>query len=287
MPKLIVNADDFGYTPKVTEAIIHGHLHGIITSSTVMINLPTAATGLALAQEKAPDLALGLHINLTHGQPISPLAHVKSLVDDNGHFYSIERLPEVSAQFDGDELYEEIAAQIERFMSLTGKLPTHLDSHYHITFLHPLALEAMLTLAAEHTLPMRGTSVEALENTTNIVEQVQLFMPYMPEAFIIELVEQLKTISNNAPQGYFPVYFENRFHDPHNALGDLLNILTDVPTNPLPVEIMCHPGYKDDPGVSNGRARQLELETLCHPATREVVEKMGITLTNFAEFTPS
>ena len=49
-----------------------------------------------------------------------------------------------------------LAAQLERFMELAGKLPSHMDAHYHVAFMHPAALEATLALAQEHQLPLRN-----------------------------------------------------------------------------------------------------------------------------------
>ena len=71
MKRLIVNADDFGRAPGVNQGILDAHTHGIVTSTTVMINYPDAPAGIERAQADAPDLGLGLHLNLTSGPPIS------------------------------------------------------------------------------------------------------------------------------------------------------------------------------------------------------------------------
>jgi len=75
MKKLIVNADDFGRSPGINRGILDAHLNGIVTSTTVMINYPDAAPGLEQALLKAPDLGIGLHLNLTSGRPVSAMAH--------------------------------------------------------------------------------------------------------------------------------------------------------------------------------------------------------------------
>ena len=41
--KIIVNADDMGYTRGVSEGIIEGYEKGIVTSTTVMCNMDQAA----------------------------------------------------------------------------------------------------------------------------------------------------------------------------------------------------------------------------------------------------
>ena len=36
--QLVVNADDFGFTPDVNEGIVEAHRHGILTATTLMAN---------------------------------------------------------------------------------------------------------------------------------------------------------------------------------------------------------------------------------------------------------
>ncbi len=279
MAKLIVNADDFGFSSPVNQAIIQAHQDGIVTSSTVMINLPDAPSGLQLVQQAAPNLALGLHLNLTDGSPVSEVDQIPSLVDENGMFYPIERLSEVALQYDADELYQELAAQFDYFIELTGKLPTHLDSHYHIALMHPAALEATLAIASEHQLPLREVLPDS--SLEQAIPTLKHFIPNMPDDFITMLWNMLQEVLGRSPQPLTPAQFINRFSAPTNTLGDLLNVLTDVAEMERPAEIMCHPGLANDPKTSIAHARQQELDALCHPATLEVVEKFDIELVNF------
>ena len=64
--KLIVNADDFGLTSGVTYGIYDAMCRGVVTSTTMMVN--TSATLLAAQLTKRePDLAVGLHANISLG----------------------------------------------------------------------------------------------------------------------------------------------------------------------------------------------------------------------------
>jgi predicted glycoside hydrolase/deacetylase ChbG (UPF0249 family) len=123
---LIVNADDFNLTEGVTRGILDGHRHGIITSTTVMVNLPGLTRTRDLARE-ASGLGLGLHVNLTLGAPVLPVDAVPSLVDGAGHFVRDRtRVGESGAML---EIRAEIAAQARRFEEVFGRRPTHLDTH--------------------------------------------------------------------------------------------------------------------------------------------------------------
>lgn len=79
--KLIVNADDFGLTDGVTLGILHAMEHGIVTSTTMMVNTPGAQAAADIARREA-GLAVGLHINISLG---SPLTACESLME-NGKF---------------------------------------------------------------------------------------------------------------------------------------------------------------------------------------------------------
>ncbi len=279
MPQLIVNADDFGFSPGVNSGIIRAYKEGIVTSTTVMINLDYAESGLEQLLKEAPTIGIGLHINLTQGQPVAPVAHVPSLVDSEGQFYPETRLLDVAFGFDGDELYEEIAAQIELFVAIAGRPPTHLDSHFHVAMLHPLALEATLALAAEHgNLPLRESKVDA--PPAEIVAKIQRFIPELPDAPLLQLIPLLKQIMEQEPIPYMPAHFETGFNGPDTTLGDLLNILVALPED-RPTELLCHPGIVNDPLNPNAELRQKELDSLTHPAAREVINRYNIQLINY------
>ncbi len=282
MPRLIVNGDDLGFTPGVNVGILKAHHEGIVTSSTVMVNMPHAEAGIHAALEQAPELALGLHINLCAGRPVLDPAEVPSLVDAAGNFFPPEELLQIAMQFDGDELYAEIAAQIDRFHELAGRLPTHLDCHYHVAYLHPLALEATLRLAHEHgNLPLRR--FHPYGDEAKMLDDLASFMPDIDRGFFAQLLPMLRQVIDNAPTPpNMPANFESGFGREHTALGDMLNILVTLPDDTV-TELLCHPGQAPDPTHPRIEARQQELDILTHPTTLEVVERYDIQLITYAD----
>ncbi len=153
MKKLIINADDFGMCEGVTRGIIQCHREGVLTSTTLMTNMPYAAKALEMA-EQYPNLGVGIHLVLTCGRPLT--LGKKSFTDENGDFKKLNTYPDKKAIVDPNELYEEWHAQIELFIQLSGKKPTHIDSHHH-THLEPGNIEVAARLAKEYDLPMRLT----------------------------------------------------------------------------------------------------------------------------------
>ncbi|NDJ75720.1 MAG: ChbG/HpnK family deacetylase [Chloroflexi bacterium] len=281
MKQLIVNADDFGRSPGVNRGIIDAHRTGIVTSTTVMINQPAAPAGLEDALQRAPHLGIGLHLNLTSGRPVSPPDTVPTLVDGDGQFYDIRRWPIAGLRFNTDELAHEITAQFERFVSLTGQPPDHLDAHHHATYLHPAAFKTMLGLAGQYALPLRASRLEA--GPHGLLEVLQGLVLEQAQ----KLFEQLRAVIAGGPPPFWPARFETGFYGERATLGDLLVILTNLPDNGI-TELMCHPGYVDD-DLRTSRyveQREAELAHLTHAATRECVQSEGIQLITFGDLRP-
>ena len=66
---VIVNADDFGFSMGISRGIIRAHLEGVCTSTTITANMPDAATAMELLKD-APELAVGVHLNISQGPPL-------------------------------------------------------------------------------------------------------------------------------------------------------------------------------------------------------------------------
>ena len=75
--RLIVNADDFGRSSSINEAVIRAHREGILTSASLMVNEPAFDEAVKLAREN-PKLGVGLHLTLLMGH--SAMSDRKSVV---------------------------------------------------------------------------------------------------------------------------------------------------------------------------------------------------------------
>jgi predicted glycoside hydrolase/deacetylase ChbG (UPF0249 family) len=244
--RLIVNADDLGRTRGINRGILEAHRDGLVTSATLMVNYATAREAVRLCRE-APGLGLGLHVALTGGVPCLPPDRVASLVDPRGQ---LPPKPEGLAGSDPDELQAEVRAQLERFRELTGRLPTHLDSHHHAHRLPPV-LEALLTVAREHGLPIRGDSVQTRERLAR---------------------DGVPTTD----------HFVESFFDSGATLEALTRVLRELPSGTT--ELMCHPAVVDDElreTSSYAEARARELAVLTHETVRRTCGEAGVELIHF------
>ena len=153
--RLIINSDDYGRAPEISRGIREAHLHGVVTSTTCLMNIPTTADDIAVALKETPNLGMGVHLVLTMGKPILPPEKVPTIVDENGNNRKydpfIANLPNLNI----DEVKTEWQAQIEAFIKAAGKKPTHLDSHHHSSYLSPDLFRAMLELARDYDCSIR------------------------------------------------------------------------------------------------------------------------------------
>lgn len=150
--KLICNADDFGIGETVSDIIMGCSVKGIITSTTLMANMPAAEYACSRSKDY-PRLGIGVHLTLTLGKPVLPADRIPLLVDQDGHFLS--RTQQRKKLWRGGRHYEnqimqEFAAQIERAYEL-GIIPTHCDSH-HAVHKFPSARRALYAAVERYGL---------------------------------------------------------------------------------------------------------------------------------------
>ncbi len=146
MKYLIVNADDYNLTEDVSHGIIEASCKGIVTSTTVMVNIPGFDKTLDLLLNSS--ISAGIHFNLTFGEPLCD--DVPGLVNKEGRFnrrFEIE--PEHISQ-----VVKEINAQYNRFID-SGIKPSHFDSHHHV-HTKPELKKIFFDFAREKNLPMRS-----------------------------------------------------------------------------------------------------------------------------------
>src|SRR5215510_11634871 len=83
MKRLIVNADDFGFTNGVNKGIVQSYKQGIVTSTTIMANGQAFDEAVELAREN-PGLGVGCHLSIVGGRPVAPATQIRSLLESDG-----------------------------------------------------------------------------------------------------------------------------------------------------------------------------------------------------------
>jgi predicted glycoside hydrolase/deacetylase ChbG (UPF0249 family) len=271
MPRqLIVNADDYGLTRGVSRGIREAHEHGIVTSTTVMMNIPGAADDLRLALDETPQLGLGVHLVLTAGNPILPPHEVPDLVSAERGFRPLAEFTAIRQDIHPEQARAEWTAQIDAFVAVAGSPPDHLDSHHHTSFFSEGLFRAFLDLASEY-----GCAVRCPLNTldgSGLPEQVSDdFASFAPA-----ILKEHRPRTSGA--------FCADFYAEGATRQSLASILDRLPTGTL--ELMCHPGHADDQlsSVSSYTVtREVELTLLGRPAARAAIASRRIQLIKFGD----
>jgi hopanoid biosynthesis associated protein HpnK len=142
--RLVVNADDFGRSDAINQAVIRAHRDGILTSASLMVNEAAADDAVALARQN-PGLGVGLHLTLVCGRSALPSSAIPNLVNARSQFSNNPAAAGFRYFFSRScraQLRDEIAAQFEKFRSFSLPLD-HVNGHLHL-HLHPTVLKIIL-----------------------------------------------------------------------------------------------------------------------------------------------
>jgi len=231
--RLIVNADDLGQSASVNRGVFEAVDRGIVTSASLMVRWP-AADDAVKGVRRRPAMSLGLHVDL-----------VEWAVRDGAW----TELYQVVDPSDEGEVADELGRQIDTFVRLVGRTPTHLDSHQHVHREDPVRT-LMLRAANRLRVPLRDES-DAVRHCGSFYGQYGAGKPY--------------------PEGI--------------SVSSLLEVLDGLGVGTT--ELGCHPGRGtfDDLETMYASERDTERATLCDPRVRLGLVERQIELCSFGDIT--
>jgi hopanoid biosynthesis associated protein HpnK len=290
MKRLIVNADDFGFTKGVNEAIVRAFSNGIVTSTSIMANGAAFEPAVELAH-KNPALGVGCHLSIVGGKAIADPETIRSLVSMEGLLP--ETLQELSlglifGRIRAADILTEFRAQMERVTS-SGIRPTHLDTHKHSQVL-PQVMEALVKVAAEFKVPCVRNPYE--DKTYARIRGNKNGSAHFRQFLMAKVVQVRRS-------KFIALIQKNNLATPDYFFGTSLTGLMDataihrflIQVKEGTTEMMCHPGFYDaDLGSARTRLknqRQNEFSILTDPDIRTVLEEHKIQLMSYAELAVS
>jgi predicted glycoside hydrolase/deacetylase ChbG (UPF0249 family) len=243
--RLIVNADDFGFTPDVNLGILEAHRTGILTATTLMANGDAFDDAVRIARATAT-LDVGCHLVLIGGRSLlPPHAALPTSVPELLRALAMRRL----------RVYDELAAQVRKILA-AGLHPTHLDTHKH-THLAPPVLDAVARISEEFEIRWvrRLFDVPALG----------------------WLFQRVLTRHGCRTTDHFTGFrLTGRFGAAELVRRDLPDGLT---------EFMCHPGHCGQAlrraPTRLKESRERELQALTAPETRQALRDCGVELIDY------
>ncbi len=224
--RLIVNADDLGQSRGINVGVTRAHCEGIVTSASLMVRWPAAVDAAKYATRSGLDL--GLHVDLGE------------YAYRDGRWVVVY---EVVAQ-DESAISAAVESQLGRFRQLTGRDPSHLDSHQHVHLVEPV--RSILKQAADRlNVPLRHFSLVHYEG--RFYGQDGRGTSY-PEGITVEA---------------------------------LLAILASLP--PGLTELGCHPGEDGHLDSMYVAERAREVEVLCDARVQHALQDLDIELVSFRD----
>lgn len=264
--RLVVNADDFGFTPDVNEGILEAHRRGILTATTVMANGAAFDDALRLARE-APALDFGVHFVLIGGRSLATGKDLPATVPQLLAAMARRQIP----------IYGELRAQLTRVLD-SGLRPSHLDTHKH-THLAPPVLSAVAQLSREFGIPWVRRPFDFPLNALPVPPAKRLASRALGllRGRFHRVLEQYGCRTTDHFAGF---QITGRFRVP-----ELVELLAVIPAGTT--ELMCHPGRCGE-ALRRARtrlkeSREHELGALVSPEVREAVERNGIELATFRD----
>lgn len=246
--RLIVNADDFGRSRSINEAVVRAHREGILTTGSLMVNEAACDEAIALAREN-PQLGVGLHLELSS----SPIAA--------GFRYYFRRASRA-------ELEAAIRAQLQKFLA-TGLILDHVNSHHHL-HMHPTVLPILLRSLRDLKITrVRLTREPFWINVRNIAGRR---FRNLHHALIYVLLSRgarraFQRDQVRAPQFVFGLMQNHAVDEDY-----LQRLLPALP--PGDSELYAHPCL---------RQFRHEFEALISPRVRQLVERLGIRLIRYQD----
>ena len=246
---IIINADDFGLSDSVNNAVAEAFKKGLISDTTMLANGSAFNPAVALANERGFADKVGIHFNLTEGEPLTDeIKHCPAFCE-NGLFHNrINRLKPLNSA-EKAAVYKELTAQAKK-VKTAGLSIDHADSHHHIhtaVFIAPIVFR----ICREYGID----KIRIHRNIGNISSRKRI----------------IKSLYNR-------VLCKRGF-----KTTDYFGSLADIANGKLPdnLEIMVHPDYDKD-GVLIDR-RGAPDPTPKGVTLFSVSEKFGVKLTSYGE----
>jgi len=266
--QLVVNADDFGFTPDVNQGIVEAHCRGILTATTLMANGDAFDDALRLSRQ-TPTLDIGAHLVLIGGT---------SLV--SGRPYPVT-VPQLVSALVRKEVrpYDELRAQVRRILD-AGIRPTHFDTHKH-THLAPPVLDAVARLAEEFGVGwVRRPFDFPLNALRGGVPRLKRLTSDALGVMRSRFHRVLEKHGCRTTDHFAGFQITGRFRT-----AELVQLMDAIPDGST--ELMCHPG-KCGTALRTARtrlkeSREHELEALVSPEVRAALERHNIELVTYPQ----
>lgn len=260
--KLIIRADDFGYTKVYNEGTIESIKKGITTSVDLMLDTPGTEDAIERIKEFSW-ISIGWHAHFW-GSPVADSKLVPSMIDKNGKF-RFRKDSKLRETVSFEDALIECREEIKRCIRLLGKVPD-------TTWIHG---DYPLEKARKQVCDEYGIKYN-FARKFDVKKQIMLYPYDKYKNLNIVMASQFDT-------AYKPLYSDSvevrKTYDPVKYFKeDMDHILK----NEISITAW-HPGYLDDYILRESsltEARPKDIDALCSEELRQWVKDNNIELIN-------
>lgn len=281
-PRIIVNADDFGLTPGINRAVEELYRAGVLTSATLMANGPAFDDAVEVAQRN-PGLAIGCHVVLTDGIPVSHPLDIPSLMGPDDKTFRASLVDFFWAVLRGrvkeTDVAREAYAQIAR-LQRAGIDVTHVDTHKHTHMLTGVARPLLFVAERARVGAVRNPFEQAWSLRLGLGSpirklEVRLLAPLQRKFLALPQVKSGAVATTDGTVGISATGQLNR-----DALRRLLEAM---PAGTW--ELVTHPGY-NDADLARVETRLRDTRDIERKALLAELPRHAVELTNFGTLGP-
>ncbi len=275
MKRLIINADDFGYSEDITLRITEAIQSGPVTSTSLILNQDHSEEALDSARQ-IKDASVGIHFNLDDGRPLCSPQQVPTLVNEHGQFHDgiTFRKRLLSGKISSKEIYWELEAQLTKFLSF-GIRPSHIDFHHHLHLYYPV-LEVALQMANDFTIKkMRTVKLYRLHAGNGSFLNPRRWRKTAVDLYRSSLHKKIKSRASTPDFLLEPKIFGDNGPSPRGWAQAIESLREDSV-----FELCCHPKHNKNPQASK---RETDLEILKEEDFATSVEKKNLNLISYWE----
>jgi len=253
MKKLVLVADDYGFTNGINKGCIEANQKGILTEMSLMLDSPATQEGVNLILENNVE-GLGIHITLND-------------IVGTGKYLRTADYKVLLEETSSEKLSARVKDELKRFEDMVGRIPTHINGHQNCC-LHPKTIDAVIEYALDNDIYIRRTKHFGGGNPGAGSTEANKIMEDAGVKITDYIFEHIEGTYEEAYQGF-------------------LDVLKDIEDDTV-TEIFFHPAYVDDElrkysSLLEDRERDLKL--LTDKSFKEEIEKLGFTITNFKNTT--
>lgn len=263
---LIIHADDLGVSHSENAATIAAFDKGMVNSGSIMVPCPWFPE-IAKYSKANPTVDLGLHLTLTaewqdyKWAPVSPIAEVPNLVNEQGFLY--DNCADVVRKVSAADIEKELIAQVERALAF-GVNVSHLDSHMGCLF-NPKYFETYLKVGRKYGLPVL-IPASGLRQFPDMAKKI------LPTDIVIDNIFMMNP--PDAEKGV-AAYYENMLRNIPSGVSEMI-IHVAYDNAEMQAVTINHPDFGAD-------WRQKDFDYFTSEACRKILKEEGIQLITWGD----